>query len=156
MEITEFAQCNRIPLRTLRALLKAGLIQNPLSPNDIVGLRFICKTWANRALMRAQLASLTVPGRKALAETATLKTKWERYAYSRYRNLDPGQKITIKRVIQEIQENYNFLLNHYQVREIYKIRDRVYHQRNKEKTALETSEIVTEYKKHSREIKEKT
>lgn len=139
VEITEFVKESRIPLKTLRLLLKTGLIQDPLTDEDLAGLRFLDKTWANRDLMRAQLASFSIVRRKRLLETTDLETKWERYAYARLMNLKPDQQFRMTVLFYEIQETYKFTLDKYHKRRLYQIRDKVYHQRRKMKAALKSS-----------------
>lgn len=148
MKIEEFAKRCRVPLKSLRALLKSNLIHDPLTEDERKGLAFLSKTWANRDLIRAQLATFSKARRKSLTETADLKTKWEIYAFSRYRNLEADAKLPIKFLIEEIEEIYGFKLNIFQKKQVYKVRSKVYQLRRREKLFLETSENTGNQIKH--------
>ena len=143
MEIKDFAKESRIPLRTLRLLVKAGIIQNPLTVDDLIGLRFVSKNWANREILRAQLASIPIAKRKRLIETAGISTKWERYVYSRYANLPEDEKLRISVVYFEVQETFHFTLDPFQKKRIRAIRSLVYNHRSRDKGCLKTSNLVT-------------
>jgi AraC-like DNA-binding protein len=140
VEIADFAKQSRFPLKTLHALLRAGLINNPLTEEDLCGLRFVEITWANAALLRAQIASLTKPRRKRLMETVDLETKWERYAFGRYANLQEGQKLSIKTLCFEIEETFKFKPDYFQRKRLHEVRrlvhNRKYRQRKKAKSSL--------------------
>ncbi len=140
VNIEEFSKRSRVPLKSLRALVKAGTIHDPLTDDERKGLEFLSKTWANRDLLRAQLATFSLARRKSLMETVDLKTKWEIYAFSRFRNLEPDAKLPIKFVIEEIEDIYRFKLNIFQKRRVYKVRDKVYQLRAKEKSLQKTSD----------------
>jgi len=139
VEIAEFAKKSRVPLKTLRALLRAGLIHEPLTDEDLCGLRFVETAWANAALLRAQIASLTVPRRQRLIETADLETQWERYAFSRYANLKEGQSVSISLLCYEIEETFKFKPDPFHKKRLRAIRSMVQNRKSRRKKRLKSS-----------------
>lgn len=123
--ITEFAKNSSIPKRILRYLNREGMIQDPLCHTDLIGLQFIEKIWGRKELLRAQLNRLSRPARQSFLRTTDLPTKWERYAHSRYFNLEPGKKIEMRTLIEEIQTTFCFLLTRQHIKRLYRIRNRV-------------------------------
>ena len=107
--ITEYASITSIPKNILRYLNREGLIQDPLSQEDILCLRFLEHVWGNKKILRAQLSRLSVKARQSFLRTADLPTKWERYAFSRFYNLEPGKKLPMGTIIEEIQTTFCFL-----------------------------------------------
>ena len=126
MEIIKYVRQSKIPLKTLRWMVKEKFINDPLDEFDLLGLELLEKLWWKSDFIRPQLLKYSRKNRQALIETADLETKWERYAFSRYRNLQKGEKITMKQLIFEIEINFNFLLNHWQKKQLYRIRQKVY------------------------------
>ncbi len=124
ISITEYAKTTSIPKRILSYLHRQGIIQDPLSQEDLIGLHFFEQIWGNKELLRAQLSRLSMKTRLSFLKTADLATKWERYAYSRFHNLPPGTKLPISAVIEEIQTTFRFLLKKQQIKRLYQIRNR--------------------------------
>ena len=133
IDITNYATVTSIPKRVLRYLNREGIIQDPLCREDLIGLRFLEKLWGRKEVLRAQLSRLSMKARLNFLRTADLPTKWERYAYSRLRSLNPGKKLAMHTVIEEIQTTFYFLLNKQQINRLYKIRNRVQVARHREK-----------------------
>ncbi|RJX17089.1 MAG: hypothetical protein C4575_14245 [Desulforudis sp.] len=133
--ITEYARDVNIPLRVLRHLNRKAIIRDPLRAEDLVGLRFLERVWGDRELLRAQLRKLSLEARTSLIRTANLTTKWERYAYSRFRNLEEGSKLPMRKVIEEIEITFRFQLNDQQIRRLIRVRNRAQVARHREKNA---------------------
>jgi len=133
MEIKKYARQSKLPLKTLRWMVKEKFINNPPDEFDLLGLELLEKVWMRRDYLRPQLSQFSKKRRQKLIETADLETKWERYAFSRYQNLPVDEKITMKQLIFEIEINFNFLLNHWQKKRLYQVRQKVYNLRKREK-----------------------
>ncbi|MGB3211840.1 MAG: hypothetical protein WBB19_14140 [Desulforhopalus sp.] len=136
--ITEYAAGTSIPKRTLRYLNREGIVQDPLCREDLIGLRFLEQVWGKKELLRAQLSRLSMKARLSFLRTADLPTKWERYAYSRFRNLEPGTTLPMRAIIEEIQTTFHFLLNKKHINRLYKIRNRVQVARHREKRSADS------------------
>jgi hypothetical protein len=137
MKITEYAKNTSIPKRILRYLYREGIINDPLSHENLIGLRFLEKIWGRKEILRAQINRLSLKARLSFLGTADLASKWERYAYSRFRNQVPGKKLSMKTVIEEVQTTFCFQLNKTQINRLYKIRNRVQVARHREKYNLQ-------------------
>lgn len=133
MYITEYKKVSSIPQNILRYLNRNNLIQDPLSHEDFIALRFLEQIWGNKKILRSQLNRLTLKARQSFLRTADLSTKWERYASSRYYNLEPGKKISMEALIEEIQTTFSFLLSKNQISRLYKIRNKVQVAKHREK-----------------------
>lgn len=55
---------------------------------------------------KSVLSRFSKKKRKQLIETADLKTKWERYTFARYRNLEDGEKVHMKQLTNEIETTF--------------------------------------------------
>ena len=119
-------------------MVSRKMISNPLTETDLVGLHLLENLWGNRELLRTQLAQFSSKRRRRLTRTADLETKWERYAFSRFHNNPPGNKLPMNKVVSEIELTFGFLLQPQHVRKLYRIRRKVYNQRyrKKDKKAL--------------------
>ncbi|MCP4338625.1 MAG: hypothetical protein GY799_06970 [Desulfobulbaceae bacterium] len=135
ISINEYARVTSIPKRTLSYLHRMGIIEDPLRQDDLTSLHFFEQIWGNKELLRAQLSRLSIRTRLSFLRTADLSSKWERYAYSRYYNLQPGKELPIRTVIEEIQTTFQFLLKKQQIIRLYQIRNRVQVVRHREKNA---------------------
>ena len=133
MYITEYATVTSIPKNILRYLNSEGLIQDPLCQDDLLCLRFLEQVWSNKKILRAQLSRLSVKARQSFLRTADLPTKWERYASSRFYNLESGKKLPMVGLIEEIQTTFCFVLSKKQISRLYKIRNRVQVAKHREK-----------------------
>lgn len=71
--------------------------------------------------------------RLSFIRTADLPSKWERYAYTRFRNQEPGKKLAMQTVIEEIETTFSFRLNRQQIKRVYLIRNRAQVARHREK-----------------------
>ncbi len=137
MYITEYSTITSIPKNILRYLNCEGLIQDPLCQEDLLNLRFLEQVWGNKKILRAQLSRLSLKARQSFLRTADLPTKWERYASSRYYNLEPGKKLPMGALIEEIQTTFCFLLSQKQISLLHKIRNRVQVAKHREKNSAE-------------------
>ncbi|PID72902.1 MAG: hypothetical protein CR992_00985, partial [Desulfobacterales bacterium] len=112
-------------------MVQEGMITDPLSEADLTGLQLIERTWGRREILRAQLSRLSKTRRRQLINSADLETKWERYAYSRFNNLNKGERLTLKKLFDEIEITFGFKLKPAHKARIYNVRRRVYNERNK-------------------------
>lgn len=135
MDINRYMKASRLPLKILLWMVKKKIIHNPLTDEDLTGLRLLEKVWWKSEILRAQLLKYSKKDRQALIETADIPTKWERYAYSRFINLATGEKLPMKKLIGEIEMTYDFALKTPHVRRLYKLRQRVYNRRKKAKNS---------------------
>ncbi len=133
MHIDEYAKSSPIPKRILRYLHRINLVEDPLLPDDIIGLQFLSKIWGNREVMRAQLNRISMKARLSFLKTAHIPTKWERYAFSRFTNLEPGKSLPMETLVEEIQITFCFVLKEEHISRIYKIRNRVQVARHRKK-----------------------
>ncbi len=133
MNVSEFAKISALPKRVLVYLRREGVIEDPLSSDNVICLQFLEQIWGKKELLRAQLSRLPLKARLSFLRTAELPTKWERYASSRYYNLAPGKKLEMAMLIEEIQTTFCFVLSKQQIRRLYRIRNRVQVARHREK-----------------------
>lgn len=125
MNIKDYAATSKIPLKTLRAVVRKGFVPEILTDRDLYALKLVENLWLWRDFLRSQMVKLNVKDRKALIETCKFTTKWERYAYTRMMNLQPEQELPMKKLFQEIEITFLFKLSPQQVRILYKLRKSV-------------------------------
>lgn len=128
-----------IPKRLLSYLVRKGVLSQPPSQEEILGLHFLATIWGDKEVLRAQVAKMSFRARKSFLQTAGLTTKWERYAYSRFLNSPAGTRLPMTRVVVEIESTFGFVLNKAQVKQLYRLRNRAYaakHRRKKISAAL--------------------
>ena len=126
MEIKEYAKTSKIPLKTLRWMERIKTISDPLPDNDLIGLKLLENLWGLHDFLRPQFSQKNIKDRKALIDTCDLETKWERYAYSRFMNLEPDKRLFMKNLIAEIELTYRFKLSIFEIRKLYRVRKRVH------------------------------
>ena len=134
MELEEFARISRIPLALLKKIARAGMVENPLSENDILGLTFLEKIRGNEGLCKVLLYKHLVKkskmARVAYLNTIDLETKWERYVFSRFYNYDAskkgGRNLKMARVIEDLKKYLHFEPNHFQIKRLYSVRKKAY------------------------------
>jgi len=139
MYITEYARVTTIPRNILRYLNRQGLIEDPLSEADYLRLRFLEQVWGNKKILRSQLNRLSLKARESFLRTADLPSKWERYASTRFYNMEQGQKLPMGALIEEIQTTYGFILSKKQISRLYTIRNRVQVARHRKKIQAENN-----------------
>ena len=139
MYITEYASVTSIPRNILRYLNRQGLIEDPLSEEDHLRLRFLEQVWGNKKILRSQLSRLSLKSRESFLRTADLPSKWERYASTRFHNIKNGKKLSMGALIEEIQTTFGFILSKKQISRLYKIRNRVQVARHREKIQAENN-----------------
>jgi len=139
MYITEYATVTSIPRNILRYLNREGFIQDPLSQEDLLCLRFLEQVWSNKKILRAQLSRLSLKARHSFLRTADLPSKWERYTATRFHNIENGKKLPMGALIEEIQTTFGFILSKKQISRLYKIRNRVQVARHREKIQAENN-----------------
>lgn len=114
-------------------MVSQEIIHDPLSKEDLIGLALLEKVWMRRDFLRPQLAQFSFKRRLILIETAGLKTKWERYAYSRLINLPPRKNLPMHKLISEIELTFDFILKPQHIKRLYKVKKRVYNRRERTK-----------------------
>lgn len=131
--LAEYAKNSKIPARTLHFMKDQGFIHDPLNHDDLVGLALLEKVWCRREVLRPQVARLSKTDRQRLIRTADLPTKWERYAYSRFRNQQAEKSLPMRTVIMEIENTFGFQPDQEAIRKLYKARNRAQVDRHREK-----------------------
>lgn len=139
MEIKEYANQSRIPLKILRWMVKKSYIENPLSEKNIAALELLENTWGSSEIIRSQLVKYPMVRRVDLLTMPDFETKWERYAYSRFRNMKGGIRLSMKQLIGEIEMTFGFTLEHHHVKRLYTVRSRAYNRRKAKKKQNTTS-----------------
>lgn len=135
--ITEYAKKSSIPGKALRYLNRKKLLNDPLADSDFDRLLFLESIWGDKRLLRAQLSKLSYKAQQSFIRTAHLDTKWERYAFSRFFNMEPGHNLPMKELIEEIQTTFNFILSKQQIAQLHHIRNRARVRRHREKMKSE-------------------
>lgn len=130
MDINQYAKQSKLPLKILTWMSTKNIISNPLSTDDQIGLDLLEKVWCKREIIRSQLSKFSARRRVQFIENSDLETKWERYAYSRFSNLPEGENLSMKKLFQEVEMNFDFNITRPVKERLYKIRRRVYNKRN--------------------------
>jgi len=134
MEITQYAKTSKVPLNILKLMLRKKIVSNPLSNEDLCGLKLVEMTWMWPDYLRAQTSQLSIKKRRIFFATCGLKTKWERDAHTRMTNLiNAGQDIEIKKMIHLLEWSYQFDMSPFQRRTIYRMRKAILKAREREK-----------------------
>lgn len=133
LTVNEFSRESRLPRKVLLYLNRQGIIQDPLNREDHIRLLFLENIWGRTEMLRPQVAKLSRKARLSLIRTADLTTKWERYAYSRFRNWEQDKKLAMQSLIEEIEVTFSFKLAKQHIRRLYKIRNRAQVARHREK-----------------------
>ena len=142
MDIKEYAKTSKIPLKTLRWIARNEFISDPLTDNDLIGLKLTETLWGLHEFLRPQLHRKNIKDRKALLDTCDLETKWERYVYSRFMNLEPNQRIFMRFLIPEIELTFRFKMSAFDIIKLYRVRKRVH--RAKERQAQNLQHEIME------------
>ncbi|MDD3815328.1 MAG: hypothetical protein PHZ02_11875 [Desulfocapsaceae bacterium] len=142
MDIKEYAKTSKISFKTLRWMERIKAISDPLIDNDLIGLKLLENLWGLHDFIRPQLRQKNIKYRKALINTCDLETKWERYVYSRFMNLEPDQRIFMKYLIPEIELTFRFKMSDFDIRKLYRVRKRVH--RAKERQAQTPQKEIME------------
>jgi DNA-directed RNA polymerase specialized sigma24 family protein len=142
--ITEFSRKSPLPRKILLLLKRKEIIQDPLTPENQIGLRVLEQVWGDRTVLRPQISRMSRLAREKFIRTVALSSKWERYAYSRYFNQEPGSRLSLQQVIEEIQTTFRFELTKKQISRIRNIRTKaqVARYRTMKKNAREISYIA--------------
>jgi len=133
LSISEFATDSVIPKRVLRYLHREGIILDPLSLENQICLHFLEQVWGSKEVLRPQLTKLSMKARLNFIRTADFPSKWERYAYSRFRNQKQGGKLPMTTVVEEIEVTFGFRLNKKQKQHLQSIRNRAQVARHRQK-----------------------
>ncbi len=138
MDIEEYAKQSLLSRKFLNWMVRKEIIQTPLSESDLLGLGMLEKTWGKSEVIRAQLIKYPKERRLQLLTSPDFDTKWERYAYSRFRNLKNGHRLPMKQLIDEVEVTYGFTLNTLHIKKLYKVRQKAY---NKRKESVKNNRI---------------
>jgi len=122
--ITEFSRKSPLPRKILLLLQRKQIIQDPLTPENLNGLHLLEQVWGDRNVLRPQVARMSRLAREKFIRTVALNSKWERYAYSRYFNQEPGSRLSLQQVVEEIQTTFRFELTKHQISRIRNIRSK--------------------------------
>jgi hypothetical protein len=141
MVIDDYAKTSKIPAFVLKKISWNGLVEVPLSEDDIKCLNFLEKIWEDQAICHAlihkRLIRKSKKARVAFLNTIDLETKWERYAFSRFFNYDPkdhgGRRLHLSVVKEDLKKYLNFSPDYFQMRRLYEVRKMVYNIRAREK-----------------------
>ena len=99
---------------------------------DKAKILFLQKIWGDKILLRAQLSKMNKKERQRFLDTCDYETKWERYAFTRLKNHiynESRSKLSLKRLIEEIETYYKFEMKVKKVKKLLKIRKRIYNQK---------------------------
>ena len=129
--IAEYARQSPIPKKVLLLLNRENLIQDPLSQEDRIGLHLLEKVWGRKDVLRPQLNRMSMRTRISFVRTATLNSKWARYAYSRFFNQEPGTGLSLETVVEEIQATFRFRLSKRQINRVKTLRHQVWIAKNR-------------------------
>ena len=143
MFITHYARVTSVPGNILRYLNTEGLIEDPLGEEDYIRLRFLEQIWGDKKILRSQLSRLSLQARESFLRTVDLPSKWERYASTRFYNIEDGKKLPMATLIEEIQTTFGFLLSKEQVSRLYKIRNRVQVAKHRKKFRLKITKKIS-------------
>lgn len=138
MDINQYSRQSRLPHKILRWMVAEMIISNPLTKDDLAGLSLLEKVWWKKEIIRAQMIKFSKKDRRTFIRTIDLETKWERYAYSRLLNLPSGKNLPMDKLINELELTFNFRLKPLHIRRLYRVKKRVYNQRERAKKISET------------------
>ena len=141
VQIVEYAKNSRIPKKTLYWMRDRGFIRDPLTDENLTGLALLEELWGRHEILRAQLARLSHAGRRKMIDYADLETRWERYAYSRWKNVGEG-RLSMRQVCEEIRWTFGIKIDEAVLKRLNTIRQRVYRMRRK-KTQKAEEEFVS-------------
>jgi ribosomal protein S8 len=141
MNIKEYAVKSKIPLKTLRWMVRKGFISELLTEDHLYGLLLVEKLWSRMDFVRPQVRQMNIKNRKAFIETCDLETKWERSAYSRMKTtIEAGEHIVVSKIIDDLEFNYLMKFSYFQKKRIYQLRDRVKKENQRAKKRTEKAE----------------
>ena len=139
--LVEFAKHSPIPKKVLLLLNREGLIQDPLAQVDQIGLHLLEKLWGRKDVLRPQLNRMSMKARVSFLRTATLNSKWERYAYSRFYNQETGSGLSLATVIEEIQTTFRFRLSKQQFNRVKTLRHQAWMAMDRAQNNEETHQL---------------
>jgi hypothetical protein len=144
MNIAEFSKTSKIPLKTLQFMVKKGVVQEVLTREDLHTLSAIEKLWGLFDFIRPQIKRLNQGKRQSLIQSCGFDSRWERWAYSRMMNVPLNEKMSIKKIINDVEFTFLFKLEPWQVTRIYQVREKAYKDRKALKLAAENPETQQE------------
>jgi len=133
MDIQLYSRQSRLPHKILSLMVREKIISSPLTKEDQSRLSLLENLWWNKEIIRAQLVKFSKKERLRFIQTVDLETKWERYAYSRLMNMPSGKNLPMDKLVKEIELTFNFKLKYQHVRRLYRVKKRVYNQREQAK-----------------------
>jgi hypothetical protein len=130
--IYDFAKTSVIPLKSLKVMVKRGVIHENLRKSDLIVLKSCEKLWGCWEYQRPQISKYNKEERQRLITNPEFN-KWERWAYTRMINVSQDEKIIMKKIVAELEYAYLIKLESGQIKRIYQIRDNIYKERKKVK-----------------------
>ncbi len=125
MQIYEFAKTSKLPLKTLKLIVKRGVIHETLTDDDFKVLAALENLWRCFEYIRPQISKESQEDRQRLITNVDF-SKWERWAYTRMMNVPQGEKIFIKNIVAELEYAFLIKLEPGQIKRIYQVRDKLY------------------------------
>jgi hypothetical protein len=138
--IIEYARQSRIPRRVLLLLNRQGILHDPLTRVELIGLQFLEQIWGHKEILRPQLSRMPLKARLSFLRTVSLTTKWERYAYTRFYNQKTDSRLSLQTVVEEIQATFLFQLNKGQIERVKAVRNRARVARHRARHRVSTKE----------------
>jgi hypothetical protein len=111
------AQLFRLPEGFIRELHRRGLIGDPLSDQDLRGLKILSHIWHSPWFIRQALAGLSLAQRQELLFKPEL-TRVERYMLKCYLNAREGERIQTAEIISRVKRYLDVTVSEKQVRKI--------------------------------------
>lgn len=118
-ELESLSRQIKIPLRALKQMVKAGLIGDPPSPEEINNLAFLSHFWGKPGWLRMQITKLSIKNRLALVLPAEMD-KVSSYIFNRYLNAE--DRLYVRQVADEVQHYYGVPVDEHLIRKIYRLR----------------------------------
>lgn len=66
MDISRYGKNSRLPLKTLHWMVRKKIIHNPLTNEDLIGLKLLEQVWWKSEILRVQLLKYSKKDRKKL------------------------------------------------------------------------------------------
>ncbi len=148
MQIYEYAKTSKLPLKTLKLIVKRGVIHETLTNDDLKVLAACENLWGCWEYLRPQFSKYNQEERQLLITHVDF-TKWERWAYTRMINVPQGEKIIMKKIVAELEYAFLIKLEPGQIKRIYKVREKLYNDR---KATKKTAQSINESLPYNEQI----
>ncbi len=138
MQIYEYAKTSKLPLKTLKLIVKRGVIHETLTDDDLKVLVALENLWGCWDFLRPQISERSQEDRQRLIANVDF-SKWERWAYTRMINVSQNEKIIMKKIVAELEYAFLIKLEPGQIKRVYQIRDKIY--KEKKATKMEAHSV---------------